>query len=134
MKFNIIPEPSKITCENDKTVFTLTDLVNIEHCDQSTKAYNSLINHMRRTFEIEPLGTGKEHISLKVDQSVGKSESYILSITENRVAITGGDGAGVFYAVQTLFQLLLQFRRLGKGLAQRIPLFGQIPHGVVLLI
>lgn len=44
-------------------------------------------------------------VAVALDESLG-AEAYRLAVTESAVRIDGGDAAGVFYAVQTLRQLL----------------------------
>ncbi len=53
--------------------------------------------------------TGNDTIELRTDASLGRKlgrESYRLKVEGNRVVITGGSSAGLFYGVQTFRQLL----------------------------
>ena len=108
MEFHIIPEPAFMSVENGNTVFKLTYLANISFDSDSKKANDSLLSFIKKVFELEPLGTGRESVILSVDGSIGKSEAYNLTVEEDCVRITGADSAGVFYGVQTFIQLLLQ--------------------------
>ncbi|WP_067506088.1 beta-N-acetylhexosaminidase [Actinoplanes sp. TFC3] len=51
------------------------------------------------------INSGAGAIALAVDPELG-SESYRMDVSSQRIVLTGGDPAGVFYAVQTLRQLL----------------------------
>mgnify|MGYP001350518671 CR=1 FL=1 len=49
----------------------------------------------------------KINISIKIDPNISdRSESYILQINSEGIEITGCDNAGIFYAFQTLLQIL----------------------------
>lgn len=57
-----------------------------------------------------PVSAGRKTgpaIFLEID-SLGKNEAYILHITPEQIRITGNDGAGVFYGIQSLLQLAAQ--------------------------
>lgn len=107
MKYHIIPQPVSMKTEY-KTVFSLTEFCEIEADDKSQKAKRSLLKSLKDTFSLEIVGTGKEKIIIKVDESADKAESYTLRIETDSVVITGSDEAGAFYGVQTLRQLLMQ--------------------------
>ena len=64
MKYNIIPEPIKMTVGSE-TVFTLTRLCEVEYDEGSKKAYDALIKFLSDSFSLELVGTGREKIILK---------------------------------------------------------------------
>jgi hexosaminidase len=107
MKYSIIPEPIKMTVGNTD-VFTLTRLCEIEYDSGSEKAYKALIKFLSDSFSMELIGTGKEKIILKIDESIKGDEGYTLSVSKDTAVICGKDEAGVFYGVQSLKQLLFQ--------------------------
>lgn len=107
MNFCVIPKCVKENLGSE-TVFTLTRLCEIEADFFSEKAKNALLKFLEESFSLTVLGTGKERIILKADSSIAHKEGYTLKISSNLVEITGADESGVFYAVQTLKQLLMQ--------------------------
>ncbi len=52
-----------------------------------------------------PVSTSKGNIGVSINQDLG-AESYTLEITEGAILVQGGDEAGIFYAFQSLRQLL----------------------------
>ncbi|HRO47399.1 family 20 glycosylhydrolase [Agriterribacter sp.] len=62
-----------------------------------------------KDFAVSEGNAGSKGIYLSVDPSAfkeQKAEAYRLSISENGIAITGADAAGVFYGVQSLLALI----------------------------
>ncbi len=108
MEFSVIPQPAEMHLHGDRPVFRLTRLCNLHADDESRLAKEALLRFLEKPLELELVGTGKEHLFLRVDARVSSPEGYTLIVEENRVTITGHDSAGVFYGVQTLGQLLLQ--------------------------
>lgn len=107
MKYSVIPEPIKMSVGN-ADAFTLTRLCEVEYDSGSEKAYNCLVKFLSDSFSIELLGTGKEKIILKIDDTIKEKEGYTLDVTKDSAVICGKDEAGVFYGVQSLKQLLFQ--------------------------
>jgi len=107
MAFSVIPQPAHMTV-GDAPVFRLTRLCNLHADEASALAKAELLRFLEQALELDLLGTGKEHLTLRVDPAVSGPEGYLLTVEENRVIITGHDAAGTFYGVQTLKQLLLQ--------------------------
>ena len=107
MKFSVIPEPAEFTA-GQESVFTLTRLCEIEYDESSKKAYDALIKFLSDSFSMSLVGTGREKVVLKTDDSIEEAEGYTLTVSNNLVEITGKDEAGVFYGVQSLKQLLFQ--------------------------
>ncbi|MEP0263760.1 beta-N-acetylhexosaminidase [Dokdonia sp.] len=48
----------------------------------------------------------KNSITLTLDKSLSEEESYLLSITPDRILISGKSAAGIFYGIQSLRQLM----------------------------
>ncbi|MCM1363998.1 MAG: beta-N-acetylhexosaminidase [Faecalibacterium sp.] len=108
MKFSIVPEPQKINIISDKSVFTLTDFVNINYPDECENAVKNLTDFLGKVFQINPVGTGKEIITFTPDDIIENKEGYRIEVCYDNVHISYGGEAGAFYAVQTLKQLLMQ--------------------------
>ena len=107
MPFSVIPAPARMR-HGDTTVFRLTRFCSLRADGESALAKAELERFFTKTLELELLGTGREELVLCVDPAVSKPEGYTLTVEPDRVTITGHDGAGAFYGVQTLKQLLLQ--------------------------
>ncbi|MBQ5904980.1 MAG: hypothetical protein IIW88_03850, partial [Clostridia bacterium] len=107
MKIYIIPQPEGFTF-SEKKAFKLTRLCEFFNQNGTEKASEELKEFISDNFGFELLGTGKEKISLLIDESLAEAESYTLDVTENLVEIKGADEAGVFYGVQSLKQIFYQ--------------------------
>ncbi len=107
MKFSIIPEPIEMSV-GTADVFTLTRLCEVEYDEETEKAYNCLVKFLSDSFSMSLLGTGKEKVILRINDSLEKAEEYTLTVSEDTVLIEGKDESGVFYGVQSLRQLLFQ--------------------------
>ncbi len=67
-----------------------------------------LTDHVGSTPQIElSADTDEEGIILQVTGNDSESEGYTLSISEDRTLISAGSSAGLFYAVQTLKQVIV---------------------------
>ncbi|MBR3553768.1 MAG: beta-N-acetylhexosaminidase [Clostridia bacterium] len=108
MDFFVIPQPKEFHCDAGPMVFRLTRLLNLHSDNASEPAKAALLRFLARSFEIEPLTSGWEHIHLQTKADPAAPEGYRLTVCENKVTIVGSDPAGTFYGVQTLAQLLLQ--------------------------
>ncbi|MFI3140817.1 MAG: beta-N-acetylhexosaminidase [Clostridia bacterium] len=108
MKYSIIPQPNIFEIVNDKPVFTLTKLTNIV-CDEQFKAENlKFTKFLKDRFDLSLLGTGKENVFIKFCASVKNFEGYSLEILQDVVYIKASSCAGVFYALESLKQLLIE--------------------------
>lgn len=105
--FTVIPEPVSFKVNGDSPVFNLTDTVGFEGACATENALDELTAFLREVFCFEGIGIGKEKIRLEISGE-GKSEGYSLRVERDRVTLTGNDEKGLFYAVQTLKQLLFQ--------------------------
>ena len=107
MRYSVIPEPVEMFV-GEESVFVLTRLCEVEYDEKSKKAYEALIKFLGDSFSMSLIGTGKERISLKIDDTIEQNEGYTLFVSKDSVEIRGKDEAGVFYGVQSLKQLLFQ--------------------------
>lgn len=108
MKTNIIPEPQHTEIKSESAVFTLTRLAEISADGKSERALRSFCAFCEKAFELSFLGTGKESVTLCVNNSVTEKEGYRLTVRENSVLVEGADERGVFWGVQSLCALLFQ--------------------------
>ena len=107
MNFSVIPEPVRMTIGSEN-VFNLTRLCEVEYDNGSKKAYDALIKFLSDSFSMSLVGTGREKITLKIDESIKENEGYTLTVSKDSVLVCGKDDAGVLYGVQSLKQLLFQ--------------------------
>ena len=69
MNFSVIPEPVRMTIGSEN-VFNLTRLCEVEYDNGSKKAYDALIKFLSDSFSMSLVGTGREKITLKIDESI----------------------------------------------------------------
>ena len=110
---SIIPQPKFFQLEEG--VFTLDRRtpIYVDVADSATLRTLAFLNDRLEKaagFKLEiidddPLRHGQEKAVFVLDAGLNK-EAYNLAIKPNRLLIEYGDGAGIFYAVQTLLQLL----------------------------
>ena len=109
----IIPQPAFL--QQEEGVFTLekTTPVYVDAGDSSLLRTIGFLNERLekaagfslKVIQDDPLRHGQEKGVFLLDAELSK-EAYNLEITPGRVLIEYGDGAGAFYAVQTILQLL----------------------------
>ena len=107
MKLGIIPEPLEMSVGTENA-FTLTRLCEVEYDEGSKKAYDALVKFLSDAFSMSLLGTGKERVILRINDSLEYAEGYTLTVYEDTAIIEGKDEAGVFYGVQSFKQFLFQ--------------------------
>ncbi|MBQ8027775.1 MAG: beta-N-acetylhexosaminidase [Clostridia bacterium] len=108
MEFKIIPQPSEITVFSSESAFFFSDETQISCPDEFSRALDDLVLFSQKVFSINLLGGGKEKIVFSKSDEIKNKEGYKISVKNNNIFIFASDGAGAFYAVQTLKQLLLQ--------------------------
>ncbi len=108
MKLHVIPEPLYFNILKDETAFTFSDSVCFDGKPESEKSINDLVRFTKEVFCYEIVSGGKEKIRFSINSELSKKESYTLKIEKDFIEIKSGDENGLFYAVQTLKQLLFQ--------------------------
>ncbi len=115
MKYNILPYPQKIDERKGKL-----DLCGITVATESgidRRVVRAAVELRREISELTgTFHTYKQYftdaadgmIAISFDPALG-GEAYILDIRERGILIKGGDGAGCFYGIATLRQLMAQF-------------------------
>lgn len=109
LELNIIPKPSLINIDNDKK-FILDKF-------DFPKNYNKILQDLNKfsskNFNIEFKENNKSKIKFEIDKSL-QDEYYELNIDEKEINIKGKDEKALFYGVQSLKQLLVQFNESNK--------------------
>ena len=106
---SIIPQPQSIV-EQDGT-FTITKSTRICLDDQSEemlRVVGFLNERLRQAagFELETAGEPERGNFISFRNTAGAPESYTINAKPDSIVVDYADGAGAFYAVQTLLQLL----------------------------
>ncbi len=102
----LIPQPSELVHkEGSFTIVPKTVIVSHESDDLASYLNDHIERICGFKLQIVPHAPEANYISLGQDDHLSP-ESYTLSIEPNQIIIQGGDRGGVFYGLQTLFQLM----------------------------
>tara|TARA_R110001632_G_scaffold43376_6_gene110129 strand:- start:128518 stop:130785 length:2268 start_codon:yes stop_codon:yes gene_type:complete len=101
----IIPKP--LYQKIEKGVFILDNTTAIETFGEFQDVANYLNSHFLETYNLKlPSNKSNNQIIFINDLSIKNDEGYQLKITQNKILISAKTSKGVFYAVQSLLQLL----------------------------
>lgn len=110
---DVIPQPQEIVLARDTTPFIIDRSTTIVYSATNEKMHRTA--DFLATFIKEMTGTevrvsdkekSSNAIILAVDSTMGHPEGYKLQITPEKVLLTGGSEAGVFYGIQTIHKAL----------------------------
>lgn len=110
---DVIPQPQEIVLARDTTPFIIDRSTTIVYPATNEKLHRTA--DFLATFIKEMTGTevrvsdkekSSNAIILAVDSTMGHPEGYKLQITPEKVLLTGGSEAGVFYGIQTIHKAL----------------------------
>ena len=110
---DVIPQPQEIVLARDTTSFIIDRSTTIVYTATNEKMHRTA--DFLATFIKEMTGTevrvsdkekSSNAIILAVDSTMGHPEGYKLQITPEKVLLTGGSEAGVFYGIQTIHKAL----------------------------
>lgn len=112
----IIPKPNKTLKQSGQ--FTLNTHVYIQNQIEKKSFINSIVVFQKMVFEKTNLklkvnvGTDKKSkaIILKLNDTFS-AEQYLLNISNNEILIEGGDEAGLFYGMMSLYQQIKKQRK-----------------------
>ena len=106
-QYNIIPQPQQLTPQ--KGVFTLRKGANVSIGNEVfAPAADLLIRQANKVANLGltiSKGKGSSGISFNMNPALGK-EAYVLNVSSKKIDIQASSGAGAFYAMQTLLQLM----------------------------
>lgn len=123
---SLVPKPLHL--EQTSSMFTLRPNMTIA-CDGGLEAQAAYLQEQLHrvtgwNIKVRP-NSVKGDIVMGLDAAmVDKPEGYCLQVDKKRISITGHDEAGVFYGLQTLFQLMpeeVYQNRLADGVEWRVP-------------
>ena len=110
---DVIPQPQEIVLARDTTPFIIDRSTTIVYPATNEKMHRTA--DFLATFIKEMTGTevrvsdkekSSNAIILAVDSTMGHPEGYKLQIAPEKVLLTGGSEAGVFYGIQTIHKAL----------------------------
>lgn len=110
---DVIPQPQEIVLARDTTPFIIDRSTTIVYPATNEKMHRTA--DFLATFIKEMTGTevrvsdkekSSNAIILAVDSTMGHPEGYKLQITPEKLLLTGGSEAGVFYGIQTIHKAL----------------------------
>lgn len=108
-QYNLIPKPKSISPQEGKFVFDEKTKLFVSS-NSSEKSIKPFVDKLRKyaAIPLEKTTQKEEKNSLvfQLDQTVENPEGYRMSVDENRVLIKAKTDRGIFYAIQTLRQLL----------------------------
>lgn len=103
--YGIIPEPASITGAEGR--FKLKGASISAKGEQAEKVASILSSKIQEASGITLAVGGEGNIELCIDKESGlPAEGYSLEVSQKGIKAVGADEAGLFYAVQTIFQLL----------------------------
>lgn len=107
---NIIPKPNEIKTAEGKCNYKKGISIKILRGDESTKLIQKHLTDFLSENKITVSNTATTVVSINLQQTKPTDsvnlEAYTLNITANNIAITSYGNAGLFYGLQSLFQLI----------------------------
>lgn len=103
--YTIIPQPVYFEIKGDVPVFRMDGDVCFEGKDETENSINELRTFLKDFFDLEPSGMGRTKIRMEIEEQENE-EGYSIVTEKDRVVLKGHSERGLFYAVQTLKQLL----------------------------
>ncbi len=107
MTYSVVPHPSRISIKSDSVAFRISSFMKIVGDETTLDARDELLRFLGDVLEVFPVG-GEQEIHFVLSDSAEKKGSYHIEVRKNRINLTANSAEGLFYAVQTLKQLLFQ--------------------------
>jgi hexosaminidase len=125
VKYAIIPQPAQLRAQpgsfviNNKTVLVVA--ASNTFYNETGFLRNLIQNYIGgNVLKFQQSATANAMV-LKYDASLKDAEAYSLNITPKLITLAAKDGAGMFYAIETLRQLLPAAVEDGKGTSLTVP-------------
>lgn len=121
----VIPQPLKLERQTGKFIFDAKTIFSVEN-EQQVNIVNQLIESFSCAAGFLPT-CGIDNMGANVvliTDSLLEKEAYNLEICSDKILIKGGGNAGLFYALQTIRQLLppaIESKKLSKGTEWSVP-------------
>ena len=106
--YQIIPQPEHLSAEQGRFLINSTTKIVAEKNLQNEASYLlGLLNGVQGLdVDIVTEAGEKENIRLELDPSIENDEGYALSVSFERIIISGKTAQGIFYGIQSLRQLM----------------------------
>lgn len=128
--YALIPAPVSLTELKGAFVFTAKSKIILATAGEETRLSADFLSHLvENPTGIHPVVTeGKKpengSVFMTLDSTIKNSEGYLLTVTPKRIIIKAKSGAGLFYAVQTIRQLMpveVEKQKVVEGFRLSVP-------------
>lgn len=123
-RYNIIPYPQHLQSEPGSFQITEATRLIVSGKNRFGNETGFLKRMLREYLGRDALKAGtsdRNFVELRYDPSLQSTEAYRLEVTPQSIIITAKDGAGMFYGIETLRQLLPAGIETGKGQSLLVP-------------
>lgn len=113
VNFSVVPKPLKVDFEKGKFIFSSSTKIWIDPGKEMEQLGNYFADAINQQSGLRLFATWKmtrdipkSLVRIEFSKEIKNDEAYSLSIRPNTIKIKAKTGAGIFYAFQTIFQLM----------------------------
>lgn len=107
MVYSVIPQPTFINVKSDTKKFKVSSFIKVTGEEDTLAARDELLAFLNSCLDVFPVG-GRQEIHFTLTGNQSKNGSYHIRSDEDLISVEADSREGLFYAVQTLKQLLFQ--------------------------
>ena len=106
--YQIIPQPEHLSMQQGRFLFNSATKIIAEESLHNEASYLSDLLEGVTGFDVDILRKNEEkgNVNLELDASIENNEGYVLSVSFERIIISGKTAQGIFYGIQSLRQLM----------------------------